>query len=364
MKFTRHIRNSNHGSKPACTPCTDRLWRRRALRLSCGGVFLAGLTMGAALLSGYNTTQGVVGGAVVRSVWGTSRLTWQLNPSVGSNVDTSSGVSVAAALANAFSLWQQGVVNGHAVPGMTNVTFSQGANTSVANPNANDCVNAVSFVPSAVSFGTGTVALTFTGTIAGAPPQNYQCNGLPPMLQTVAPYQIVDADIVFNPSISFTTASPAPPGKFSLTALAAHEIGHFIGLDHSGIGHAVMYPYGDNSITDQASSLAWDDLAGAGYLYPGASFAGSTGAISGRITLAGASLFGAHVVVIEPQSGAAVADTLTAPDGSYRVVGIPPGNYKVLALPLAGTFSGANFSGWKAGYPGASIPVNFSGKFH
>ena len=56
-----------------------------------------------------------------------------------------------------------------------------------------------------------------------------------------------DSDIHFNDSYSWTTQGEDPggsgcSGEFYLEAVVRHEIGHLLGIGHSGVGSAVMYP--------------------------------------------------------------------------------------------------------------------------
>src|SRR5262249_7428099 len=84
--------------------------------------------------------------------------------------------------------------------------------------------------------------------------------------------QIVEADIMFNPSAAFSTDVVTPSNKIDLQSIATHEIGHFLGLDHSTILSATMFP----TLTSGASyarALSTDDVAGISTIYPQPSFA-------------------------------------------------------------------------------------------
>jgi len=59
---------------------------------------------------------------------------------------------------------------------------------------------------------------------------------------------ITDADVIFNGrDWMFTTSGQT--GRFDVQDVAAHELGHLLGLDHSPHCAATMYPYVDTAIT-------------------------------------------------------------------------------------------------------------------
>lgn len=109
-----------------------------------------------------------------------------------------------------------------------------------------------------------------------------------------------------------------------------HELGHALGLQHT-LASAVM----STSITrgtTKAMPLTEDDWAGLGLLYPSADFPRETGSVSGQVTLDGAGVHLASVTVFHP--GGVAISSLTRPDGSYQVAGVPPGVYYVAVQPL------------------------------
>ena len=118
-----------------------------------------------------------------------------------------------------------------------------------------------------------------------------------------------------------------------------HEIGHALGLQHTTTGSAMSMEAVRS--TTRARPLGGDDVAGLSVLYPAAGFAASTGSISGRVATPGARPLHLVSVVAVNASGTAVS-ALTAPDGTYRIDGVPPGSYLVYAqsLPPAGGQSG------------------------
>ena len=59
----------------------------------------------------------------------------------------------------------------------------------------------------------------------------------------------------------------AAPGAFDVESVAVHEIGHILGLAHSSVAGAIMFPTISSNGTNQA--LTQDDISGAQDLYPG-----------------------------------------------------------------------------------------------
>ena len=333
--------------------------RSRSLRVRGSLLFAATIASAAfcaLLLFAYNPEQDNVNGPVPAR-WQGSATTWSLNPSTGTNVHTNGGDTISAAVTKGFDTWQQTLLNGQRI---NNLTVTPGPTTILTDPNSADCVNILSFVPSsAVSFPTGTIAFTDVVSAFGSPPTNYQCSTLPGLQTCSLPSCLIDADIIFNPVEQFYTTATTPPTAFDVQAVATHEIGHMLGLDHSGIAHSMMYPFGDTTAAIQERTLAVDDVAGTAFLYPSTSFSTLTGVISGQVTLGGLGIFGSHVIAIDSASGAAVIDGMTDLQGNYKLIGLPPGNYNVLALPLApdinsGIFILDDFAGWSCGYAGPS----------
>ncbi|MFH1068135.1 MAG: choice-of-anchor D domain-containing protein [Candidatus Glassbacteria bacterium] len=134
--------------------------------------------------------------------------------------------------------------------------------------------------------------------------------------------EIIDSDIFFNDvKYIFTTAEKTDLSKLkiSLQDVATHEIGHLLGLDHTYIEYATMYPY----TRDGQNSLAADDIAGISGLYPGPLFSSSTDSLSGRVTRTdGLPVWGVYISAINQATGeedvAAISDNL----GRYSIDGL------------------------------------------
>jgi Matrixin len=117
-----------------------------------------------------------------------------------------------------------------------------------------------------------------------------------------------------------------------------HEFGHSLGLQHT-LTSAVMST-AITRATTRGAPLAADDVSAISLLYPAtglaAGYPASTGSISGQVTVgAAANGVGANLasVVALSASGAAISG-MTNPDGSYRIDGVPPGQYYVYVHPL------------------------------
>ncbi len=343
-------------------------------RLTLPGVATLALCS-AVVLYAYNPLQESVNSQAVPTGWSDGNITWFVNPT-NTKVDTSSGITIPQSLGAAFNTWQSTQLVGQV---LNTLAFTQGTpDSTLTQPNVNDCSNVVGFTDTLASdFPTGTVAFTQIATVTNST-QNftYSCSSAP--TTRTCPYLacIADADIEFNPNDNFSTAATTPSNDFDLQAVATHEIGHLIGLDHTGIAHAVMYPFGDTGVGEQRA-LAIDDTAGAAFMYQASNYLSATSAISGTVTLGSSGVFAAQVVAIDSSNGNVVMTTLTSPDGTYILDGLPQGNYNILVLPLAadvnsGLYTIDDFSGWSCGYATnpsnctgiPSNPTNYTGTFY
>ncbi|HLG59754.1 MAG TPA: matrixin family metalloprotease [Vicinamibacterales bacterium] len=80
--------------------------------------------------------------------------------------------------------------------------------------------------------------------------------------------RIIDADIVFwDAGFRFFSGTTGCSGGFYIEDIAAHEFGHALGLGHSTILGATMYP-SVSSCNASNRTLDADDIAGVQVLYP------------------------------------------------------------------------------------------------
>jgi hypothetical protein len=170
-----------------------------------------------------------------------------------------------------------------------------------------------------------------------------------------------EADVIFNPAVPIAT--DGRPKAFDLQAVLTHELGHALGLDHSSIPAATMWPYGDQGETRDRTPDA-DDVAAVQATYGTLSDA-THGTITGRVLAAGdVPVFGATVVATDEQ-GVARCGAFTERDGSYTLSWLPPSLYSVHAETLnteltTGLFSGDYYHNAWRDFPTAFLGGNNS----
>ncbi len=342
----------------------------------------------AVLTFGFNPFQdnlGTINSPVpVVARWNSMPVAWLLNATNSGNVATPNCVlggtpdsCIQQPISDGFTTWVNARVAGQS---LTTVSVTGPTSSTLTDPVYDDCQNVVGFSDTNSSdFSTGTIAFTQVATVTrtsgSTGPFQYTCQSSGATKTCNTDDCIADADIEFNPSVNFTTSLSPPSGTFSLQSVATHEEGHLLGLDHSGIGHTVMFPFGDSTAAHQQTTLAADDAIGISYLYPASNFSTATGTISGTVNLSGTGgVFGAHVIAVNANTGNAVTDGISASDGTYRLV-VPPGNYRVLALPFSpnadsGVLTMDNFSGWLCGYGDSQCttvlanPTSYTGRYY
>ena len=279
-------------------------------------------------------------------------VTWDLNPKTGSNVQGSR--TVHDAIAASFATWQQ------APNAIVNV--EEGAPSDVSSESSSPAnVNLICFVCTDVDFADdSTLAITITTTAdaAGKP------DGHGGVTQFAG--QILKSDIIFNPRVTFTT-DPGGVGE-DLQTVATHEIGHFFGLDHSAVVRSIMFPFASDLTT-----LSYDDVAGISTLYPKGTPDFAAGSIAGRVAFpSGAAVFGAHVFAestsgkqpLGPNIRKSPIGTLSRPDGSYLIQGLPADKYTVTAEPLDGPVANSDVNGFPNAYRKSSVDTNFTTRSH
>jgi hypothetical protein len=161
--------------------------------------------------------------------------------------------------------------------------------------------------------------------------------------------RFIGADIFINSIFSWSVAANGEASRFDLESIIVHEVGHLLGLGHSALGEteprtgggrtvlgkrAVMFPiaYPPGSTIDR--TIEADDIAGITDIYGGTEAARDLGAISGKVTLNGAGVYGAHVTAFNGATGDLVAGFTLNAQGEFVIGSLKPGVYVVRVEPL------------------------------
>ncbi|MFQ5748051.1 MAG: matrixin family metalloprotease, partial [Planctomycetota bacterium] len=302
------------------TRSSKRSWKKwparddRTRSRHAGRLFFRLFLILAAFQAGGNVARGyvrmVLEGKVLK--WSTSTLSWRLNKTAPPGIADGSH---AVALEHAFQAWED-------LPG-SKVRFNRKANTSSRNVNTSDHIiffdgnNHSGFFPP----GSGIVAIT-------------------PISFEIGTGRILDADILFN-SQDFDFSTDGSPGRYDLQDVAAHEIGHFIGLDHSPLLSSTLWPF----VAPRQwlhRSLSPDDAAGGTAVMS----RGTDSVLSGRLFKSDASVLkGGLVVAVHAEDGRVAGSVLSDKNGNWTLRGLSAGNFFVYAAPVEGSFQQDNLTG-------------------
>src|SRR5205085_6839872 len=146
--------------------------------------------------------------------------------------------------------------------------------------------------------------------------------------------QITEADIVLNPTFTgsggFGWSSDATMDTFDIEGTLVHEVGHLLGLNHSGVAGATMQPrQGRNGLIPVLTNrtLEDDDLAGIRSLY-GQRTPQTVSTLQGHVAFTTGVPYGAgaHVWAENSFTGRIHGSSITKSDGSYEIQQLPAGS--------------------------------------
>jgi hypothetical protein len=275
-------------------------------------------------------------------------IPYRLNQNISAALpNVEDGSDPRGAIAAAFADWVS----------ETSVTFAQGADTSTAD-GSSDGINLLTFenTPVNTSVVGGALAVTV-----------FSFNGSG---------EITEADIVFSPSFTFTTMGTTDD-IYRILPLTLHELGHWLGLEHSALLSSTMFPYlpGNNyggGFETVQGRLEQDDRTGINQLYDAAAYDSPYGGIQGTVTLGANKVYGGHVVAVNTANGLAFGGNLTlganqgSAYGTYKIMGLPPGNYRVYVEPMDGPTTYQNWTGnyGAGGYWGQAFTTGFQTTYY
>jgi len=240
------------------------------------------------------------------------------NPSITDGSDIT-------AIRNGFQNWEDVT--------SSNISFTDDGLSLLKNASASDGINLVTFCDEEFPFQYGVLAVA-AKTIE--------------VSDDGATGKIIDADIIFNPNWinhpEYKFGTSGGQNEFDIEGITTHEIGHVLGLVHSGVADATMFFALEPG--EGARSFSADDIAWVSYLYPESDFNTLFGSISGNIQNGynpGSPVAGVLVIAINEQTGESI-HAYSDEDGNYLIPGVPPGDYKVFIQPLDGDVEGCRFT--------------------
>ena len=143
---------------------------------------------------------------------------------------------------------------------------------------------------------------------------------------------LLDTDVIFNPAMPFSTT--LEPETFDIQGALTHELGHALGMDHSGTATATMFATTTRG-SKRLRSLTEDDRAFLRDVYP-AEVPQDAGAIEGVVrSPLGGVIVGAIVTAFDPEHNITVS-SIGGRDGRFRIPKLPPGRYGLAVEPLDG----------------------------
>ena len=152
---------------------------------------------------------------------------------------------------------------------------------------------------------------------------------------------LTDTDIIFNPTLPYSTT--LRPDTFDIQATMTHELGHALGMDHSGVASASMFAVAARQ-SNTLAMLSADDIAFVTTVYPRPASPQNFGVIQGTVErTTGAAVRGALVAALDPANGTIVG-AITNASGDYEIGSVPPGSYIVYAEPLDGPLTPSRLS--------------------
>ena len=312
------------------------------MRLSATLLLFAALLLAPVVPAHAYTLQFTSTSATTQIKWPTTNITVALSSSLSSPPSNvrATGEQVVLAARRALARWSQA----------SNIQF-----TVTASPNQDAVTDGVSLITIA---DTGANRTLFnTGLRPGRARVTFD-----PTTGSIS-----EADLAINPNVTRTDffgnqvasffSTDGAEGSYDLESTFVHEIGHMLGLEHSGVVGASMQPrQGTNGTFNLPNfttrTLASDDVAGIRAIYGPRTGMGS---IFGRVgynhATAGTAAFGAHVFAEDVATGRVVAGNVVNAAGNYRIDGLPPGQYRVVMEPLDEPVNAAEIGSNGGAYP-------------